>query len=423
MPKPYQKHTFKNGLRLVTVPMKNTKAVTVLVLVGTGSKYETKEINGISHFLEHMFFKGTKKRPSSLAINEILDRIGGEHNAFTSKEYTGYWAKVDSSHLDIALDWVSDIFLNSRIEQKGLEREKGVIIEEINMHLDQPTSYIWRLWEKLLYKNQPAGWLISGEKKSVAKLKKQHFIDYLKNHYSSHNTIIVMAGNINQDLRDKVKECFKNINTKEPKDKKKVIEKQSRPEVLLNYKKTDQSHFCLGVRAYDIFHKDKYISGILATILGRGFTSRLHNEIREKHGLAYYIVSETANYTDAGYLTTWLGADNNRVDKAIQVILKEYQKIKDKKISQKELRKAKNYIKGRAVLNMESSDEQASFFGFQELLENKILTLEEKFAKIEAVTASDIQRVARDIFRPEKLNLALIGPFKDKSKFEKLLKI
>jgi len=423
MNKPYQKFTFKNGLRLVTVPMKNTKAVTVLVLVGTGSKYETKEINGISHFLEHMFFKGTKKRPNTLTIAETLDKVGGEYNAFTWKEYTGYYAKVASKHLDLALGWVSDIFLNSKLEQKEIEREKGVIIEEINMNLDQPQRYVWKLWEQLLYGDQPAGWLVLGEKEVIKILKRQDFMNYLKNHYSAQNTVVVVAGNIGKNLKPKIRNYFRNINTKAAKVKNKVIEKQRKPGLLVYYKKTDQTHLRLGVRGYDIFNPNKYALGILGVILGGNMSSRLWIEIREKHGLAYYVRTGTENHTDTGWLCTSAGIDNQRVDKSIEIILKNYKLIRDKKIGKEELKKAKDFMKGRTILAMEESDEQAEFYAFQELLENRILTLDEKFAKIEAVTANDIQRVAKDIFRPEKLNLALIGPFKDKKRFQKLLKI
>lgn len=423
MSKPYQKYTFKNGLRLVTVPMANTKAVTVLVLVGTGSKYETKEINGISHFLEHMFFKGTKKRPNTLAIAETLDKIGGEYNAFTSKEYTGYYAKVAGKYLDLALDWVSDIFLNSKLEQKEIEREKGVIIEEINMYLDQPQRYIWKIWEQLLYGDQPAGWLILGEKETIKTIKKQQFINYLKNHYSAKNTVVVVTGDINKNIESKVKNYFKSINTGNPKTKNKVIENQTKPGLLLYYKKTDQTHLRLGVRGYNLLHSNKYVLDILGVILGGNMSSRLWIDIRERHGLAYYVRTGTENHTDVGWLCTGAGIDNKKVNKAIQIILKNYKLIRDKRVSNEELKKAKDFVKGRTILAMEETDEQASFYADQELLENRILTLDEIFARIEAVTVSDIQRVAKDIFKPEKLNLALIGPFKDKAKFERLLKL
>jgi len=423
MPKSYQKITFKNGLRLVTIPMKNTQAVTVLVLVGTGSKYETKNINGISNFLEHMLFRGTKKKSSKVKLIEPLDKIGGEYSAFTGQEYTGYYVKVDAKHLDLALGLVSDIYLNSRLDKKDIEQEKNIIIEEINMYLDEPSRYITDLWDKLLYGDQPAGWLISGEKENVKKIKRQDFVDYLRNHYSSKNTVITIAGNINKGISEKAEKYFKGINSIESKNKQKVIQKQNKPKILLEHKKSDQSHICLGVRGYDLFHKDFYVFYLLSIILGGGMSSRMWIGVREKQGLAYYVFCYTRSDSDTGFLVTHAGINNKELDKAIKIILEEYKRIRDKKVSQKELRKAKDFIKGKAILSMESSDAQAVFYANQELLENKILTLEEKFAKIEAVTADDIQRVARDIFRPEKLNLALIGPFKDKTKFQHLLKI
>ena len=425
MNKPYQKFTFKNGLRLITVPMKNTQAVTVLVLVGTGSKYETKEINGISHFLEHMFFKGTKKRPSTAKLIEPLDKIGGEYNAFTGQENTGFEAKVDSRHLDIALDWVSDIFLNSKLNSAEIEREKGVIIEEINMYLDDPKRYVPDLWDKLLYGDQPAGWLISGEKENVKKFQRNDFNDYLKNHYSASNTVICIAGNIGRAemLKKEIEKKFKAINITKPESRKSVIFSQKKPEILIHHKATDQTHLCLGVRAYNNFHKDKYILKVLNSVIGGGMSSRMWISIRERKGLAYYVWVYNSTDLDAGFLLTQAGVNNDKVDEAISEILNQFKLIRDKRISAKELRKAKDFMRGNTILSMESSGAQASFCASQELYENRILTLDKIFAKIEAVTAEDIQRVAKDIFKPEKLNLALIGPFKDKSKFEKILKI
>ena len=425
MSKPYQKFTFKNGLRLVTVPMKNTQAVTVLVLVGAGSKYETKKINGISHFLEHMFFKGTKKRPKTIDIAGTLDKIGGGFNAFTDKEYTGYWAKVDGRHLDLAIDWVSDIFLNSKIETKEIEKERGVIIEEINMYLDEPMNYIEWLWESLLYGDQPAGWDVAGTKEVIKNIGRDDFISYLNGHYSSHNTVIAIAGNIGRarELENKIKRYFGKINTGRPKSKVMVLEKQDKPQILIHEKKTDQAHLYIGFRAFDMFHQDRYILEVLGAILGGGMSSRMWISVREQRGLAYYVRSSDMLYSDSGYYATQAGVDNNRVEDAIKVILDEYRLIRNKKVGLKELRKAKDMIKGRVILSMESSSVQARFYADQELFENKILTLEQIFAKIEAVTTEDIQRVARDIFKTEKLNLALIGPFKDKSRFEKLLKL
>jgi len=425
MDNPYKKFTLKDGLRLVAVPMKNTRAVTVLVLVGTGSKYETKEINGISHFLEHMFFKGTKKRQNTAKLIEPLDRIGGEYNAFTSQENTGFWAKVDSKHMDIALDWVSDIFLNSKIEQTEIERERGVIIEEINMYLDEPRRYVSDLWDKLLYGDQPAGWLVSGEKEIVRKLQRKDFIDYINAHYCAENTVICVAGNIGKvnDLKKKIEQSFKKINLQKPLQRSKVSISQNKPEALIYYKETDQTHLCLGFRSYNLFHKDRYVLGVLNAVIGGGMSSRMWISIRERRGLAYYVWVGGNPDLDAGSFYTQAGVNNDKVEEAIKEILNQYKLIRDRKISPDDLRKAKDFIKGGTILGMESSDAQASFYANQELFENRILTLDRIFAKIEAVTINDIQRVAKDIFRAQKLNLALIGPFKDKAKFEKLLKL
>jgi predicted Zn-dependent peptidase len=292
------------------------------------------------------------------------------------------------------------------------------------MYLDTPMRYVGDLWTSLLYGDQPAGWSVIGTEDVLKKVKRQQFVKYLQEHYSSKNTIIAVAGKIDHTpVINKVKKYFKSINTSEVKDKLSVKEKQGRPQSLIHYKKTDQTHLCLGARAYDIFHPDKYALGLLGVILGGNMSSRLWISVRERQGLAYYVSTGIDLDTDAGFLVTRAGVDNQRVDKAIKIILDEYKKIAQKKISPAELRKAKDYTKGTALIGLEASDEQASFYTFQELLTGEILTPEQKFAKIEAVTVNDIQRVAQDIFRPDKLNLALIGPFKDKTKFEKILKI
>ncbi len=420
----YKKTTFKNGLRVITIPQKSTQAVTVLVLVATGSKYETKEINGISHFLEHMYFKGTKKRPSSIAISETLDRIGGIYNAFTSEEYTGYFAKVAFSHFETALDWVSDIFLNSTLPKKEIEKEKGVITEEINMRYDHPMSYIQILWEKLLYGDQPAGWDIAGTKESVNNITKKDLTDYMKKQYVASNTIICVAGRINNSLVvKKVKKYFSKIKKQKPFKKPPVIEKQLKPDLLLYPRKTDQAHLYLGVRAYNLFHPQKYTQKLLAVILGGMMSSRLFIKIREKMGAAYYIRAESDSNPDTGCFVTRAGVDNKKIEKVISAILKEYKKISQKKIPSRELKKAKDCIKGKTALLLESSDVQASFYANQELLEKRILTPEQIFKKIDKVSSTDILKVARDIFQPQNLNLAVIGPFKNKKRFRKILKI
>ncbi len=420
----YKKTTTRDGLRIITVPMKNSKAVTCLVLIGTGSKYEGKEINGISHFLEHMFFKGTKKRPTTLKISETLDKVGGEYNASTGKEITGFWVKVENSHLDLALDWLSDILLNSKMEAREMQREKGVIIEEINMYLDAPLQYIGDLFERLLYGDQPAGWDTIGTKKNILSFKRKHFLDYMKEHYSARNIIVCLAGNFNQgQVEKKIKKYFKKLRKAPPKQKIEVIEKQKSPQVLSHFKKTDQTHLCLGVRGYGLFRPEKYAQEILSTILGGSMSSRLFISIRERRGLAYYVRTSSNLYTDSGYLVTQAGIPHKNVSQVISLILKEYRNTREKKISMEELQKAKDYLKGTFNLSLELSDSQASFYGGQELLAEKILTPKEKCDKIDEVSQKDIQKAARYIFKSERLNLALIGPHKDKAKFQQLLKL
>ena len=420
----FKKTTLKNGLRIITVPQKSTQAVTVLALVGTGSKYETKKISGISHFLEHMFFKGTKKRPDKLEIAETLDKIGGIYNAFTGEDYTGYFAKVAASQFDLALDWVSDIYLNSLLPEKEVKKEKGVIIEEINMIYDNPMAYVEILWNKLLYGDQPAGWDIAGTKESVTGIDRQDLFNYMKSQYVASNTIIGVAGKIENSIAiKKVKKYFSEISSTQPFGKPEVIERQTRPECLLHFRETDQTHLNLGVRGYNLFHPKKYAQDILSIILGGMMSSRLFMEVREKLGIAYYIKTSCEANPDTGCLVTQAGVDNQNVEKAVSTILKEYKKISQRRVPDSELKKAKDYVKGKMALLLEPSDASASFYATQELLKKEILTQKEIYAKINKVTANDILKISQDIFRPAKLNLALVGPFKDKKLFEKILKI
>jgi len=422
----FKKISLKNGLRVLTVPMKNAKSVTVLILVGTGSKYETKDINGISHFLEHMFFKGTKKRPNTLKISETLDEIGGQYNAFTSKEVTGFWAKVDKRHTEVALDWISDMFLNSKFEEKEIEREKGVVIEELNMYLDTPTVYVSELFEELLYGDQPAGWRIVGEKENILAYNKEKLIDYYKNHYSTQNTVICVAGDVSQkQIEDKIKKYFGKASLHKAESKIAVKEFQEKPKILLHYKKTDQTHFCLGVRAYDMHDERKYALNLMAIVLGGNMSSRLFISVRERHGLGYYIHTSVDTTTDTGYLVTQTGIKNESLEKAISLILNEYRSLKNKKITAKELKKAKDYLKGTTALSLDSTDTLASYYASQEVMSEKVLTPEEKLKIIDKVTINDIKKVAEDIFVSEKLNLSVIGPFEEheKEKLQKLLKL
>jgi predicted Zn-dependent peptidase len=421
----FRKITLKNGLRIIVVPQKNSQTVTALALVGTGSKYETRDTSGISHFLEHMYFKGTEKKPTPLAVSETMDKLGGVFNAFTSEEYTGYYAKVASSQSEAALEWVSDIYLNSLLPAKEMEKERRVIIEEINMYLDTPMLSVGELWKTLLYGDQPAGWDVAGTKKSVSKISREQLFGYMRSQYVARNTIVCLSGKVSlSQAGNMVKKYFSGIKTSENRQKPSVFEGQKKPESLLRFKKTDQTHLVLGVRTfYNLFHSQKYAADLLGVILGGMMSSRLFSEIRERLGLAYYVRTTVEADTDTGYLATMTGVDNSRVDKAIRGILKEYKKISDIKVPVAELKKAKDNLKGKLSISLETSDAKAFFYSGQELLEKKIMTPEEIFKKIDKVSVNDILKVARDIFREDRLNLALIGPFKDKEKFRKLLKL
>lgn len=420
----YKKTTLKNGLRIITVPQKETKAVTVLVMTGTGSKYEEKKFSGISHFVEHMMFKGTKKRKGPMEISGELDKIGGEMNAFTGEEYTGYYAKVDATHFDIAMDWVSDIFINSTIPEKEVDKERGVIVEEIKMFDDNPMKNIGDIWRKALYGDQPAGWFIGGTKESVLNIKREHMINYVCSQYTAKNTVICIVGNIKEKQAiEMTKKCFSKIPTSVNKEKVSVIEKQSEPNVFIFNKKTKQTTMALGVRGYNQLHTDRYIMDIISTLLGGMMSSRMFDEVREKLGAAYYIATYNESESDTGFLSTFAGIDSLKINKVIETILKEYKKLTEVKVTEKELRKIKDHLRGKIVLGMESSDAQASFYCSQELLKNRILSIDDIIKEIEKVKVSDIMRVAKDIFKEEKLNLAIIGPYKGKEQeFKKLLK-
>lgn len=422
----YKKTILSNGLRVIIAPMEGTKTATVLVMVGTGSKYEDKKISGISHFLEHLFFKGTRKRPTTLAISEDLEKIGAEYNAFTGKEYTGFYAKAAAFHLGKAMDVISDILLRALFLKEEIEREKGVILEEIKMIKDDSPRYVSDLFEVLLYGDTPAGRDIAGTPESVSGINREQIIEYFQSQYVAKNITIVIAGAVvGEEALRKVENYFNKFDGKAFRTKAQTKEFQKKPEILIYPKKTEQTHISLGARGYVLGHPDQYAFRLLAAILGGGMSSRLWTSVRGRQGLAYYVFSSVESYTDSGYFATQAGIDAKNLEKVIEIILGEYKKIAEQGTNEDELQKVKDYVKGRMIMNLESSSSMASFFADQEILEGKILTPEEKMAKIDAVTIKDIQKVAADIFKNNKLNLALIGPFKvkDKKSLEKVFKL
>src|SRR5258708_5173138 len=343
----FSKKVLHNGLRVVTIPMKDNPTATVLVLVEAGSKYESKEVNGISHFLEHMCFKGTIKRPKAIDISKELDTLGSQYNAFTSQEYTGYYAKSDAKHFKQIFDIVSDIYLNSTFPEPEIQKEKGVIIEEINMYEDMPSRHVQDLFMKLLYGDQPAGWNIAGEKENILNMKRDDFVAYQKLHYLPEATLIVVTGKVTEAaaMRE-VKKVFGKVKRGQKVQKIKTKEKQTKPQVLTHFKKTDQTHFVLGVRTYDIFDDNNAGLSVLGGILGGGMSSRLFQKLREEMGVGYYVRAYNDAYTDHGFFQISAGVDNKRIDEVIEAVLYECRRLKNEEVIEEELNKVKEFLIG-----------------------------------------------------------------------------
>lgn len=417
----YKIKTLSNKLPIITVPIKGAQTATALVIVKTGSKYETAASSGLSHFLEHLFFKGTDKRPDTLALSSELDSLGGEYNAFTAKEYTGYWVKVAASKLPLALDIVSDMLLNSKFEAEEIEREKGVIIEELNMYEDNPMMHVEDVFESVLYGDTPAGWETIGTKKNIKGFKRADFIKYLDSQYGSKSMYVVLVGGLKEGIVKEVAQVFSRIKSNKWQDKQPVKENQKRPQLRVVRKKTDQVNLSLGVRAYPVGHQDEFSVKLLSIILGGSMSSRLFINLRERNGLAYYVRTMSETYSDSGYLTTQAGVPTAKTLAAIKIILSEYRKLTDELVTAKELKRAKDLLQGKSLLQMEATDNLANWYARQAILRRDIMTPGEFLKRINKVTASDIRSVARKIFVDKGLNLALIGQVQP-DKLEEILK-
>lgn len=421
----YTRKVLTNGLRLLTVPMSSFESATVLVMVGAGSRYETKENNGISHFLEHMAFKGTTKRPTAMDIAGIIDGIGGEFNAFTGKETTGYYVKSSASHVELCVDLLSDMLQHSKLDTNELNKERGVITEEINMYEDTPMRKLGDIYEQLLYGDTPMGWDIAGTKEVIRNVNRNDFVKYMKTLYSPHNMTVVVSGGVNVlQVEEIVKKYFGEMKRFDTLSFEKIKEEQMKPSILIKQKTTEQVHIAIGVRTVPLEHEDRYPLDLLAAILGGGMSSRLFHEVREKRGLAYYVRTSSDNYIDCGTLVSTAGVDPTRIEDAIKVIIEQYHEITKKdNIKPTELKKAKEFLKGHFVLELEDSRSVASFYAHQELLESKIYNPSEVNDKIDQVTTEDVQRVAAKYLTDKTLNLAIIGNVTGGNKFESLLKL
>ena len=396
----YTKTRLPSGIRLITVPMKGAKTITVLAAVKAGSNFETKDINGISHFLEHMMFKGTKKRPTTLQIAEELDAIGGQYNAFTSKEWTGYYAKAEARHLSFLVEILSDIFQNALLDSTEMEREKLVIIEEMNMYQDTPARHVDELAEELLYGDQPQGWKIIGEPDTLRSITRDTLMNYRKDRYVGGNTVLCIAGHIPSLNRivNIVNEHFGQISPRASGRKKQqvFIDRQTKPAAKVQYKDTDQTHLNIAIRAYPLGSKQLPALKILNILLGGNMSSRLFIKA---------------------------GVDNKRSSRAVELIIKELRALRANGVTKEEFKKARDYFEGTLALSLETSDELAFWVGGQMMQTGKIKTPEEALMEIKRVTLPDVAHVARAVLNNKRLNLTIIGPYKDARNFEKLLRI
>jgi len=420
----FEKTTLGNGIRVLTAPFPQVGSVSCFVMLGAGSRYETPESKGIAHFAEHMFFKGTERRPTAREIGMEVDSLGAEFNAFTSKEYTGYYVKCAADYRDRALDVLVDMLRNSKFETEEIEREKGVIVEEMNMYYDTPRDFIGGVYDHLLYGDQPLGWDIIGRKETVRGATRDTFLGYIDQWYHPERMVVGVAGKLDADLQADIERLLGDLDPSEtgtPAPAQFAANGDAR--VKIHTKASDQAHLCLGVPSYPLDHPDRYALQLLSTTLGTGMSSRLFTEVRERRGLAYYIYAVNHSYTDVGSLFSQAGVDIERIDEAITTICDELKKITDEAVPSDELEKARNVAKGRFVLQTESPHGLIMFGLRREVLEGQAAEPEEILAGLDAVTAEDVQRVAQDVIGGHGLNLGLIGPFEQdqQERFENLL--
>jgi len=418
----YQLKKLKNGLTLITINLPHLNSVTTLVAVGAGSRYESKKISGISHFLEHMFFKGSKKYPTTEIIGGLIDGIGGINNAATDKEYTYYWIKSAAVHIELACDVLSSQIKESLFDEGEIEKEKGVIIEEIKMYYDNPQNLVWILYDKLQFGDHPLGWDIAGEIDGVKKFNRTTFLNYMQSLYSPKNMVLVFAGRLPKNISKIADEYFSDLPINS--DKKYLAfksKKQTKPKVNVHFKTGDQAQVVLGMEAYSRNSRKKYALKLIDNILGEGLSSRLFLEIREKRGLAYRVGTGVNYLLDTGFFAVFGGFRLEKLDEAISCILTELTRLTTDLVSPIELKKAKEIEKGRLAIRSESTNFLATHFGTEYILDKKIESFPEYIKKIEAVTSQDIQAVAKELFNNNRYNLQIVGPIKSKTKFSKLL--
>jgi predicted Zn-dependent peptidase len=418
----YQRDTLSNGLRVISAPLDHAHSVACYIMLAAGSRYEEASNRGIAHFAEHMFFKGTERRPTAKDIALEVDKIGGEFNAFTSKEYTGYYIRCAGEQRDTALDVLVDMIRHSKFDEEELEREKGVIVEEMNMYIDTPRDYVGSLYEELLFGSNPLGWETLGTRDTVRAATRQTFLDYIDHWYTPQRMVVGVAGAVGDDLVPKLEELLGDLSGNGSGGPAHVtVERGTEPQLHVHQKDSDQANICLGLPSYPLQHPDRYALQLLATVLGTGMSSRLFLEVRERRGLAYYVYGINHAYIDNGTLVAQAGVDLARADEAVKVISDEFRKLAEQPIPDDEIEKARALAKGRFVLQTESPNGLLLFGLRREVLEDGVVEPEELLAGLDAVTADDIARVAQDVIGNNAMRLAVIGPFDDDAKFREAL--
>jgi predicted Zn-dependent peptidase len=413
-----------NGLRIITSELPNMESATLSVWVDVGSRFEDKKVNGLSHFLEHMVFKGSKKRPSAKKISVAIDSFGGEFNAATSKEWTNFYIKARSAKLDTAFDVLSDMVLNPILDSKEIEKEKGVICEEIAMYEDTPMAKIDDVFENLIFKGNPMERDVAGTKESVRGIVRGDFVNYRNKYYVIDNILLTASGGIKRgNILDLAEKYFTDIPSGKKENVNLFKSKQKKAEVLLRSKKNEQAHLILGFLGNERGHDKRFEEAVLDALLGGGMSSRLFTEVREKRGLAYAVRTSSEYYKETGYIGVYAGVDVKRIDESIKVILDQMYGLGTKKykITDSEFKKAKEFIKGHFSLSLEDTKAINGFFGLQELLLGKIETPKEVIDRIDKVSMDAVYDYAKSIFKQERLNLAIIGPYKSQAQFEKLV--
>ena len=418
----FERQRLDNGLRILSAPLPHAQSVACFVMLAAGSRYERAENRGIAHFAEHMFFKGTERRPSSRELTTLIDGIGGEFNAFTSKEYTGYYVRCAGAERDTAFDVLLDMLRHSKFDPEEIEREKGVILEEMNMYQDTPRDHIGTVYEDLMFGDNPLGWEVLGTKETIKSATRETFTGYVDEWYTPERMVIGISGMVGDDLTPMLEELLGEMapnGSRKPAPAQ--LDRSPGPHVSVYHKDADQAHLILGVPSYPIEHPDRYALQMLSAVLGSGMSSRLFLEVRERRGLAYYVQGMNHSYTDAGSLLAQAGVDIKRIDEAIKVIVEQFARMADEQVGSAELEKSRSMIKGRFVLRTEGPQGLLMYGLNREVLEGQTLEPEELLKKIDAVTAEDVQRVAKDLIAQDKLHLAVIGPFEDEEHFARVL--